>query len=174
MLKLRKKTGSLKVVCPWDPAIDNKKSDIKAYLEDLDLKHLSFKAGQDPTRITITEHYKWVVYKLMKTDMSNPINSVLSCFRYSIEKIENVKDHILSEHAEVQGSGNWEPSDKVEGPRGTEVPVISEEDAVEFFNMKFQTFIATIVQARSNLIPGTSKPYAQSLSSFLPTEKTKK
>jgi hypothetical protein len=40
---------TLKVVSTDDPAIDVANSDIAAYIDSHDLKHLSFKAGEEPT-----------------------------------------------------------------------------------------------------------------------------
>lgn len=174
MLRIKRKTDSLKVVCPWDPAIDLKKSDIKKYLDTLDLANLEFVSGEDPTFVHLTPFPQWVVTKLMKTDMSNAQASVVSCFRFSVAKIENLKPHVLTPDVEIQGgSGVWKPDETATGPSNEIVPCIDEDTAITAFNLQFMTYVSSIVQKRAFLVPGTSRPYAGLHSFFLPTTEKK-
>lgn len=168
MLRIKKKTETLKVVVPFDPAIDLNKSDMKGYLETLDIDLLKYKPGKNPSVIHITSMSRWVMAKLVKLNLQDANSYNLSAFRFGIEKIVNLKEHLLSIDAFIDGgTGNWAPEDVVEGPYNSMIPCFSEEYAIEFFNSEFRNFVAGVVQARSNLHRGKTKPYAQSLSSFL-------
>lgn len=175
MLRIKKKkTGSMPVIVPWDPAIDTKKSNLKEYLQTLDQSHLSFVAGKDPSVIHITTFPQWVVAKLMKTDYNNAQATVVSCFCYSVEKIDNPGEHLLTDSVEMEGAtGTWIPTDRAQGPSGELIPCIDEDFALTAFNMQFMTYISSIVQKRAFLHPGTSKPYAGLLSFYLPTTEEK-
>ena len=174
MLRIKKRTSTMKVCVPWDDAIDAKKSDLKKYLETLDMDHLKFRNAREPSIIHITSSPQWVTTKLMSMTADKPQAAVVSCFRYSVEKIENLKPLLLTVDVEIDGgTGVWIPDDTADGPNGTTLPCISEDLALTAFNMEFMTFISSIVQKRAFLRPGKSKPYAQLLSFFLPTtEKT--
>lgn len=170
MLRIKKKTQPMEVVVPWDPAIDTKKSDLKKYLETLEMKYLKFKSGKEPSVIHITSLSRWVMSKLVKLDV-NDVNSYnLGAFRHGIERIVNLQDHLLSIDCEIDGeTGSWIPQEVTEGPNGSMIPTSTEEDAILFFNSEFRNFIASVVAARSNLRRGKSSPYARQLSSFLRT-----
>lgn len=170
MLKIKQKTGAFKIVVPWDEAIDLDQTDMKAYLSDLDFERLKFKDGVDPCIIHLCTHSRWIVQKLLKFDSANLQASVLSCFRFSIEKIENVKDCILSDDAECVGDSSiWVPEDEVPGPSGTKIRCIGEEDAIALFNIDFVSYIANITQIRSAFRKGAPNPYQKRLQYLLPT-----
>jgi len=174
MLRIKKKNYEMKVVCPWDPAIDVKKSDVEEYLTTLDLKHLNFKSGTDPVIVHLNPSPQWIVTRLMKTDPGNAQGAVVSCFCHSVSKIENLAQHVLTDDVELEGgSGVWHPSDKTEGPDGESVPCIDEKFAISAFNLHFMTYVSSIMQKRAFLRPGISKPYAQLPSFFLPTTEKK-
>ncbi len=168
LLRIKKISDSLKVVVPWDPAIDLKKSNVKKYLSDLDMTHLKFKKGvPDPAITHITPHTKWVVSKLMTNSITG-MESMVSCFRVSIEKIENLNDCLLTPEAGIDGGiGTWFPPDKIQGPHKTQISCMSEDDAITFFNMDFQTYISTIVQVNSFLRKGTKNAFQGRLSYLL-------
>jgi hypothetical protein len=174
MLRIKKKTGTMKVIVPWDPSIDLKKSNMKKYLEDLNLEHVKFVDGKSAAIIHLTCIPQWVTAKLAKVDIENPTSTIMSYFRFSVEKIENLDMHLLTESVELEGgTGTWHAEDKASGPDGTSIPCISEDLALQAFNIEFMTFISTITQKRAFLRPGTPKPYAQALSYFLPTTEKK-
>ena len=174
MLKFKKKTETLKVICPWDPSIDTKKSDMKSYLETLDINHLKFEVGKDPSIIHITSMSRWVMAKLVRLNVNDLNTFNLAAFRHGIEKIENMQDHLLTDEVEIDGgTGVWIPEDVAEGPNGALIPCFSEEDAIQFFNTEFRNFVASVVAARSNLRKGKLNPYAQPLSLYLRTYASK-
>lgn len=173
MLRLKKTNESLKVVVPWDPAIDLEKSDLKGYLEDLDFEKLKFKPGEDPSVVWLTPLPHWVMTKYYQIDMTHINRAITSSFRFAITKIDNIKQHLLTPQVEIEGGSHWEPTESVEGPKGEKIPCMSEEDAVLFFNRRFHLFVNNIMQVYGFLVPGTTKPYVAQLSSFLPTTEKK-
>lgn len=161
MLKLKDKTKNLEVIAPWDPAIDSEKSDKKGYLETLDESKLTFKPGQQPSKLYLLPASKWLVSNVIVPN-STQAQMQLDLARHSLQKITNLKYHLIdSEIAELSGDiAVWQPEQKIELDALKKEILFSTRDDFMIFNLPTIQLIATIVQSNAFLVPGTKKPYA--------------
>lgn len=96
------RSETLKVVSTNDPAIDLNKSDVESYNKSHDLKHLSFKAGEEPTYFemgTITfMKFAEIKDKHISFDLgdnggeikTNLFGLTADSLRYSLRKADNL------------------------------------------------------------------------------------
>lgn len=164
MIRKKDKTKQMEVIAPWDPAIDAKASDVKGYLETLDLSKLKFLPGKQPSKLHLLPASKWLVSNVVQPGSVSSAQVDLA--RYALQKITNLDAHLLDpEVAEIDAAiPVWQPENKQDFGFG-EV-LYSTRDDVMIFNLQTIQLVATIVQSNAFLLPGTEKPFAALLSLF--------
>lgn len=143
----------------FDPAIDQDKSDIKAYISTRDPKHLQFKPGMTPTKFYIKNLPRALFLNSIATS-TNPIMQAMLCFQYGIERIDNLKETFCNEGVSITNNGlsSWEPTEilTVEDLR---LRYISSTDMQNVFNFQTILEVASVVLKKTQSIPGIKPDY---------------